>query len=175
MTVVGLRQIAPSPDGGFAAVGSSTTPGQLGNYEPNMQSGLILGYSPSLSQPWIKYTSEQGYLSAATWRGDTSLVVFGNLGSLGYPWVAKVIIYSVSGLTAIEDETGMPQGFSLSQNYPNPFNPETKIQFLLPKTGYVSLKVYDLLGREVSVLVDQELSAGAYEISFDASALASGL
>ena len=71
--------------------------------------------------------------------------------------------------------TQMPKEFSLFQNYPNPFNPSTKIRFELPSSGYVSLKVYDELGREVATLVNEILKSGSYERTFDASDLVSGV
>ncbi|HWA07319.1 MAG TPA: T9SS type A sorting domain-containing protein, partial [Ignavibacteria bacterium] len=63
----------------------------------------------------------------------------------------------------------------LMQNYPNPFNPVTKITFSIPENAYVSLRVYDIQGREVAVLADSEYYSGSYEVSFDASSLASGV
>lgn len=65
--------------------------------------------------------------------------------------------------------------FTLSQNYPNPFNPVTNINFAIPKNEYVSLRVYDMLGREVKVLVNQNLNQGEYQVNFDASGLSSGM
>jgi hypothetical protein len=65
--------------------------------------------------------------------------------------------------------------YSLEQNYPNPFNPNTVIGFQLPVTSNVSLKVFDLLGNEVATLVNEEKSSGEYKITFDASALTSGV
>jgi len=65
--------------------------------------------------------------------------------------------------------------FNLSQNYPNPFNPVTKINFSIPKSDYVSLRVYDILGREVKVLVSENLAVGEYEVDFDAEKLSSGM
>ncbi len=68
-----------------------------------------------------------------------------------------------------------PTVFALGQNYPNPFNPSTTISFSLPASGSVSLKVYDMIGREVAVLADNVMSAGNYSVQFNASALASGM
>ena len=79
----------------------------------------------------------------------------------------------VTGIS--NNENGIPKTFELSQNYPNPFNPVTKIQYAVPKAGFVSIKVYDLLGREVSSIVNGNLEAGYYIYDFDASALSSGV
>ncbi|HMS32748.1 MAG TPA: T9SS type A sorting domain-containing protein [Ignavibacteria bacterium] len=70
---------------------------------------------------------------------------------------------------------GTPKDFSLSQNYPNPFNPSTTINFDMPKGGFVSLKVYNTSGIEVATLVNETRSAGYHSVSFNASALSSGV
>jgi hypothetical protein len=64
--------------------------------------------------------------------------------------------------------------FKLFQNYPNPFNPSTEIKFSLKSAGFTTLKVYDILGKEVATLVSENLGSGVYAYSFDASKLASG-
>jgi hypothetical protein len=71
--------------------------------------------------------------------------------------------------------TEIPGTYSLKQNYPNPFNPVTKISFDIPQKAFVSLKVYDILGKEVVRLVSEEKSAGKYIIDFNASYLSSGV
>ncbi|HWQ81346.1 MAG TPA: YCF48-related protein [Ignavibacteria bacterium] len=68
-----------------------------------------------------------------------------------------------------------PVDYILSQNYPNPFNPVTKINFALPKSGLVSMKIYDILGQEVATLVNEVKNAGNYSVDFDASKLSSGI
>lgn len=68
-----------------------------------------------------------------------------------------------------------PINFSLSQNYPNPFNPSTIIKFSLPESNVVKLKVFDILGREVAVLLNENMNSGSYEVKFDASSLSSGI
>jgi len=116
----------------------------------------------------------------------------------------RVLRFDVSKLTSVAEPSGIaaPGGYMLGQNYPNPFNPITTIGFRVagektgstsidnsPSTidnrlgsgvwglgsGWVRLSVYDLLGREVAVLVDEEKKAGNYSVTFDASGLASGM
>jgi len=70
--------------------------------------------------------------------------------------------------------TEVPAGFGLAQNYPNPFNPTTSIAFTVPHSSYVTLKVYDLLGQEVAILVQGMYQPGTYEVTFDGSRIGSG-
>ncbi|MXX97842.1 MAG: T9SS type A sorting domain-containing protein [Rhodothermaceae bacterium] len=78
-------------------------------------------------------------------------------------------------VTSIQrDPVEIPDGFTLSQNYPNPFNPQTSIEFELKDAGLATLKVYDMLGREVATLVDEHLVAGKYNATFNATELTSG-
>ena len=72
----------------------------------------------------------------------------------------------VTGIT--KSESQIPTDYALSQNYPNPFNPSTKIKFDIPKSSYVKLIVYDVLGREISTLVNEKLNAGRYEVNWPA-------
>src|SRR4030095_1026330 len=89
---------------------------------------------------------------------------------------AEAIATIPSGLTAIEPTgTVIPQDYFINQNYPNPFNPSTKIKFGLPENNNVKLTVYDVLGKEVSLLVNEFRQSGTYEIDFDGTNLPSGL
>jgi len=83
-------------------------------------------------------------------------------------------VFDLSSVTSINDETKNYE-FKLSQNYPNPFNPTTTINFSIPKQTDVSLKVYDVLGKEVAELVNKEMSTGSYKVDFDASNISSGI
>ncbi|MCX6142444.1 MAG: T9SS type A sorting domain-containing protein [Ignavibacteriales bacterium] len=77
--------------------------------------------------------------------------------------------------TSVGRVSNVPTAFALEQNYPNPFNPSTTIKFQIASTGFVTLKVFDMLGREVSTLVSQQLDAGSYQLKWDASGYASGM
>src|SRR5690606_26963792 len=82
---------------------------------------------------------------------------------------------SFSTSTDREDEGEVPGGYRLAQNFPNPFNPSTRIEFDVPEAGTVRLAVFDLLGREVQVLVDGTLKAGHHAVSFEAPGLPGGV
>ena len=116
-----------------------------------------------------------GYASTMDVKWDQN----GNLYSQSmYGWTVEKWKYNgtlPSFTTGVEEVGGtLPQGYTLSQNYPNPFNPTTTIDFTLPASGFVSLKVYDLLGREIMTLVNEQKAAGTYRATFEASNLPSG-
>ncbi len=107
-------------------------------------------------------------VSAGAYGGG---VVFSLLGP-------QDLYYDASNITPTgisQNETEIPAAFSLSQNYPNPFNPTTNINFSIPKSGFVKLVVFDMLGREVATIVNKEMTAGSYVADFNASTLSSGI
>jgi hypothetical protein len=73
------------------------------------------------------------------------------------------------------DNSIIPEGYSLDQNYPNPFNPSTTIEFSLPKSEFVELKVYNILGKKAATLVANKLNQGNHTYTFDGKNLASGI
>lgn len=75
----------------------------------------------------------------------------------------------------ISNTGSIPEKYSLSQNYPNPFNPTTKISFDIPNQSHVSIKIYDVTGREISKLINQQFNPGSYTVDFNGSNLASGV
>ncbi len=116
-----------------------------------------------------------GYASTMDVKWDEK----GNLYSQSmYGWTVEKWAYNgtlPSFTTGVEEVGGtLPEGYTLSQNYPNPFNPSTTIDFTLPVSGSVSLKIYDLLGREIMTLVNEQKAAGTYRAIFDATNLPSG-
>lgn len=86
-------------------------------------------------------------------------------------------ITSVEGIevTSFEEEKQIANNIRLSQNYPNPFNPTTVISYSIPKSSHVKLAVYDIVGKQVAVLTDQQMSAGNHDVTFHASDLSSGI
>ena len=102
-------------------------------------------------------------------------VVVGEVGTAGTgaPLYYTTMNGGFVGITQTGTET--PKNFSMSQNYPNPFNPTTKINFAIPKQGLVTLKVYDMLGKEIKTLVNEVKSAGSYTVDFNGSQFSSGV
>jgi hypothetical protein len=82
----------------------------------------------------------------------------------------------VQPLTGVEPiaNSQIPKEYNLEQNYPNPFNPETQISFDIPKAGFVSLKIYDVVGKEITTLVNEVKNPGSYKVDFDGASLGSG-
>ncbi|MFZ1462391.1 MAG: agmatine deiminase family protein, partial [Ignavibacteria bacterium] len=83
--------------------------------------------------------------------------------------------FTIANPTAVQNSEIELNSFNLKQNYPNPFNPTTNLEFVIPDLGFVSLKVYDLSGKEVAVLVNEKLSPGRYKTEFKANNLPSGV
>jgi hypothetical protein len=107
--------------------------------------------------------------NSAVFNGSTPL-------TYGSDWSFTNTDTCLNGTVSVNNiSTEIPKEYNLSQNYPNPFNPVTMIKFSLPKASFITLKVYDILGREVSVLVNGQKPAGQYIVDFDASSLTSGV
>jgi len=123
---------------------------------PNAVSNMMNAVTAKCISDTVRLFQPGGYTTVAT----NSFVVTGCNGTF----------------TGIENISGLvPHNYNLSQNYPNPFNPKTLIEFSIPKSGNVKIAVFDILGREVSVLVNDFLTAGSYTVDFDASNFSSGV
>lgn len=114
-----------------------------------------------------------------TWltsEGHTFKVDVSRDSSSGNVLLTEIEInYSGAAATAVESYNELSAGYVLSQNYPNPFNPSTTINYQIPQSSFVSLKVFDVLGREVASLVNKQQSQGNYTVNFNASNLPSGV
>jgi len=111
----------------------------------------------------------------ALWDADSlNILVFVQSIASKTVYQSATISYDELSVTDVQNEISIPSELKLEQNYPNPFNPSTTISWQSPIGSHQTLKVFDLLGSEVAILVDEEKPAGSYEISFDASDLPSG-
>jgi Secretion system C-terminal sorting domain len=135
--------------------------------------------APSTAGSFYKYTGSswtpRNEGLPTMYFGINSLLVANNyvfMGTQSYG-LCRRIASEVIGIQNISTE--IPSAYSLSQNYPNPFNPSTVVRFSLPVVGLTTLKVYDMMGREVQTLVNERLQAGTYEATFDGSQLSSGM
>jgi len=102
--------------------------------------------------------------SVSGWNGTV-------MGTVGFDTVGFCPLVTYVPVTV----TNVPDKYTLEQNYPNPFNPLTRINFSLPKNGFVSLKIYDVLGKEVAVLINENKNPGKYIVDFNATSLTSGV
>ncbi len=85
------------------------------------------------------------------------------------------IIHVINSATGIKDNADRPDRFTVEQNYPNPFNPSTRIRYDLPQKSLVTVKVFNIIGREIITLVNGEETAGHHEIIFEATNMPSGI
>jgi len=123
-----------------------------------------IGFGASrMSNTMLTSLTGESCIGAAR-EGNTMLAA----GFLGNPSLWQTIM-------SVPAHSPMPMAYALYQNYPNPFNPSTTIKYELPRTSYVTLSVFDMLGREVSVLVNEGIDAGYHEVRFAAAGVASGV
>ena len=154
--------------------------------------------SNEITLTWTDHSSrEDGYIIERKQSPETSFIVLDTLKGSGNQYVdenveqAQTYTYRIkayssiavsdysneasSSGTDVKAESGIPAEYSISQNYPNPFNPTTKIKFALPQAALTKISIYDLLGREVQVIINKELGAGYHEINIDADNFPSGV
>lgn len=126
-------------------------------------------YPPGNSEIYIYFSKDFGQTGSATAIVKVERV--SNTSQQSAPVTFGVTTAPI-GITQI---SSIVKEFKLEQNYPNPFNPVTNINFSIPKSEFVSLRVYDILGREVKSLISEQMSPGVYNVDFDASGLSSGM
>ncbi|MCX6160777.1 MAG: T9SS type A sorting domain-containing protein [Ignavibacteriae bacterium] len=148
------------------------------NYHQPLNAGyLLLKYNSNGDNIWsFTYGSPIAKNAGKAFLliGDDKIYVTGKAYGIntGYD-ITTLELAQTSGIRKIEGKT--PTAYSLSQNYPNPFNPVTRIRYDLPRAGVVRLAVYDVMGREVEMLVNERQAAGSYEAVCDGTRFASGV
>ncbi len=160
-----------TPGGDFSGTASSSVGiGNIGVYTFNSTSTLV-----SDVQGWVQNSSTNfGWVIKGDEVDPKSMKVIDsreNTATGNRP----VLVVKYSGSTGVQDRAITPGIFSLQQNYPNPFNPSTTIRYSVPAAGVVSLKVFDLLGKEIATLVNETKAQGSFSREWDASGLPSGM
>lgn len=156
----------------FAAVcEASGGPGKIYDFQlDNSTNSFWADFHDSSAYPWSKMTFWD-YVGKQTPppAGTTIRIITKKL-----PKDGDYLIFSLGSVVSVKD-IAKEISFNLSQNYPNPFNPTTTISYSLKKTSDVKIDIFDILGRKVSTLVNEEKPAGNYNVNFDASQLSSGV
>lgn len=159
-----------------AGQGTTSTNGYLTIMDDSI--GNTINTTTYLS-PWTNYVKPQNPMTTfgntalnGNWILSITDGVATNTGVL-MGWGIRVNNATLVGMNEISSST--PLEFRLAQNYPNPFNPATKITFSIAKQSKVVLKIFDILGKEVKTLVNENLSPGVYDKSFDGTSFASGV
>lgn len=150
-------------------------PGLFGNYQLSSHAYYEIDVATKTLTDSLFWVVEGADPAAERQRGiafspdgqSAYLVAF---GGAGYSLIQK----AVKGATDVEKLEGTPSTYELAQNYPNPFNPSTTINFSIPEAGMVSIKIYDILGKEVASLINEQKESGIYTVTFDASNLPTG-
>lgn len=168
--------IARSNNGGFVWSGETapTTEQLFGVSFAAMDTGTAVGGNGTIihtvngGSSWVSQVSGTSQILNGVSFSNTSLgIAVGNAGT-----ILRTTSGGVTGISLINNS--MPSEFGLSQNYPNPFNPSTKINYQIPKSSFVRLMIFDVLGSEVMKLVSEDQSPGSYSVELDATKLPSG-
>ena len=178
--------------------GNMATAGFAGHFDPNVGPLSIdfipdinhgeIGNNPNMDLPWLTLNPESGNVQPGNSDMITATFNSANLEENNL-YRGYIIIYSSDPDEPVKSipvslntgeptdvrEENIPLEFSLEQNYPNPFNPVTNIRYNIMESGFVTLKVYDVLGKEIAVLVNEQKQPGFYEIDFDGTKLSSGI
>ena len=152
--------------------------------------GPVMSYFEYTTTGWERLTDQEwvGVDNCQNEYGDVCEESFKALALASRPDWVNAYLTDIEGrsrgagamlVTAVDANWGediqIPMSYSLAQNFPNPFNPVTTIEFALPKAGYVTIKVYNLLGEQIATLIEEQRSAGIYKFTWNARGLASGV
>ncbi len=181
-----LNGVAGAPVTAACVLGSSTNEMRIGRGNSDAGSGgldeirvwSVARTGPEiLSNMCVKWIPNTTTGLKAKWHMDSTAVdsVSGWNGVLQGTATYDTLSWCPIPTSISQTGSEVPTSYRLEQNYPNPFNPTTNIKFAIPKSGYVEIKLYDILGKEVGTLVSDPYQAGTYIVGFNASKLASGV
>lgn len=149
-----ITSIQPTNDEGYILTGGS------GILKTDKDGNTIWSKTIKGDGLSVKQTLDEGYIVSGIGGSDYDIIL---------------VKIRKDSIVNVEEKTSIAYQYSLFQNYPNPFNPITRIKFIISKDGNASIKIYDLLGKEVSTLIDQYFFTGEYEIEFFGANLPSGV
>ncbi|MDP4117261.1 MAG: T9SS type A sorting domain-containing protein [Bacteroidota bacterium] len=166
----------------FLSTNNGSSWNQIGLYHSPVRSLVIYGtnfFAGTDAGIYLSTNNGTGWTAVNTGLRDTNVIKLAISGNYLFECTMGNGIWRrplSEMVTSVEPSSkDMPSDFGLGQNYPNPFNPSTTINYQLPKSEQVTIKVYDMLGNEVKTLVNDYKSAGNYTINFDGSKLGSGM
>jgi hypothetical protein len=173
----GNAEYDKTPDS-LKIVASSTTGGSVEVWLDSLETGdkiaECLISNTGSSKTFQTFTST---VESVSGRHDVYLKFTGT--GTGKLFQLQWLYFTAKGDTitmgAKSSDSPIPQSYGLEQNFPNPFNPSTIINYALPASGFVTLRVFDMLGREVAILVNEQKSAGKYSLRFDGRSFSSGV
>jgi len=170
------RELAITPDGAFAYVGNNGS-GTV-SVIATATNSVVATVGVGASALGVAITPDGNFAYVANGGSNTVSVidiatntVVATIGGVQSPEGIAITI----GPVGITDERAIPTAYALSQNFPNPFNPKTIIKYDISEFSFVTLKIYDVLGNEITTLVNKEISAGSYEVEFNATTLPSSI
>lgn len=140
----------------------------------NEQTGWVGGWGSNHRMPCYRTTNGGGNWHLAGWGINVNRFRFLN-DSTAYAVGKSVYKLDYHTIGVQQVSTTIPHLFTLHQNYPNPFNPITQVKFEIPKSSFVTIKVFDVLGNEIITLANEQLRAGSYSVNWDASIYPSGI
>lgn len=140
----------------------------------------VTGLTYAADTNWVPVTNQKiftveitGNIDSMRWSNNS--IQRTKLYKFPYDEFTDSTYHIIDRMTSISNNKSIPVKFSLSQNYPNPFNPNTQINYIIASNGQVILKVFDILGKEVTTLVNEKQNPGSYSVNFDAANLSSGV
>jgi hypothetical protein len=145
------------------------------NWTPNDGNVSVLG---TAGVPFASFSHSRGYdVTAGSYTFYAVAQNYVNQGGSGVAsiYASLTVRFYPAAPVDVRETINSPVDFSLEQNYPNPFNPSTTIKYSIPRSSRVTIRVFDVLGNEIQTLVNEEKSAGTYELDWNAANLTSGV